>query len=315
MRELIEVAEASGGGLVLAARLAALGLNSRHIRRAVEAGLLVRIARGVYARPPGSRPFRPDELHSLRVRGAAALHSRDAVVSHLSAAALHGLPLIGPWPSRVEVSVAGAAGGSSSAGIRRHTPAEPPDETVLDGVRVTSLARTLVDVACTSSMLVGVTMIDAALHSDRVTKDALVEQLARAPQRTGLRRALQSVEFADRRAESPGESLTRVRAWQLGFEAPDLQVAVSTRIGSFVVDFGWAACALFGEFDGAVKYTRAEFMRRRSIDAVVGDEKRREDAIRAATGRRFIRITWAEALSAPILHGILGAAGVARRLR
>ena len=313
MHELIALAE--DRGLVLAADLTRLGVSPRDVRQAVTDGRLVKVARGVYGRPQQNRPLHPRELHSVRVRGVCARHPREAVVSHLSAAALHGLPLIGPWPDRVHLTVPGSTSGSASPGIFRHSPAIAPNEVIVDGVRVTSLARTLVDVAATSSMLIGVTMVDAALFAGFITKEALVDELERSGIRAGARRASASIEFGDARAASPGESLTRVRTWQLGFEMPQLQVGVDTAIGHFDVDFGWESCALFGEFDGAVKYTREQFRAGRTVEQVVVDEKIREDAIRAETGRRFLRIVWAEALDATVLGAKLGSAGVPRRGR
>ncbi|MGV8886413.1 MAG: type IV toxin-antitoxin system AbiEi family antitoxin domain-containing protein [Microbacteriaceae bacterium] len=313
MQHPFAIAEARGHGLILATHLHELGVNSRRVRRALAAGELVRVHRGAYARPPSDRALWPGELHALRVRAAMALEPRNAVVSHVSAAASHGLPLIGPWPSRVHVSVAGARSGSSSAGIARHIPAVAPDEVQVGGVRVTSLARTLVDVASTNSFLAGVTMMDAALRAGGVTKDELANELLNARFRVGVRRAHESIAFADARSHMPGESLTRVRAWELGFERPELQIAVTTRLGQSEVDFGWESCALLAEFDGEVKYTRGEYLRGRTAVQALVDEKAREDAIRAQTGRRFLRIVWSEALSAPILERMLRESGVSQR--
>ncbi|TBN55481.1 hypothetical protein EYE40_14865 [Glaciihabitans arcticus] len=315
MQQLIDIAASRGDGLIFAAHLAELGLNGRDVRRALAEGSIVRVMRGIYAKPPNDRPFWPRELHALRTRGAAALEPRDAVVSHLSAAALHGLPLIGPWPDRVHLTVIGAAGGSSSAGIARHTARVASNETAIHGVRVTTLARTLVDVAATTSMLVGVTMMDAAIHRGDITRADLYAELTRARLQAGRRRGRACVDFSDGRSASPGESLTRVRAWELGFELPRLQVPVRTRLGDFEIDFGWESCALFGEFDGKVKYTRDAYLKGRSIEEVVMAEKAREDAIRAETGRGFVRIVWQEALRPVTLDALLRSAGVPRARR
>lgn len=244
-----------------------------------------------------------------------ATYPRDAVASHLSAAALHQLPLIGRWPDRVHLSMADAVSGSSSAGIARHIPAVAPDEVVIDGVRVTSIARTLVDIASRSEFLVGVTMIDHALRLRLVSKEELGDELCRVTFRTGVGRARECIAFADDRAASPGESLTRVRCWQLGYDAPELQVHVSTHRGEYDVDFGWEKIALFGEFDGKIKYTREQLLNGRTLEAVLIEEKAREDAIRARTSRRFLRILWAEALSPKVFDGMLRSAGVPQRGR
>lgn len=315
MIELIRIAEARGAGIVHARDLSELGLNSRHIRTAISLGMLARVTRGAYAVPPEGRPHWPRELHALQVRATMQLASRNSVASHLSAASLHELPLIGPWPTRVHATVAGARGGSSSDGIVRHAGAAPIAETRQHGVRVTSVARTLVDVAATQSLLIAVTMCDAALHRGLLTVDELANELTTSRRAHGRRRAEECFALADGRAESPGESASRVNAWLLGYELPELQVPVNTRRGHYRVDLGWEVARLFGEFDGKVKYTRDSMVKGKAIDEVVFEEKQREDAIRAATQRTFVRLLWREVLNVREFNSILGEAGVPRRSR
>jgi len=315
MIELLHSAEARGAGLVHARDLAELGLNPRHIRGALSRGMLVRVARGAYAIPPHDRQHWPSELHALRVRATLPLASPNSIASHLSAAALHDLPLIGSWPTSVHTTVPGARGGSSSKGIIRHTSAQQVAAVRQHGVSVTSIARTIVDVAATQSLLIAVTMCDSALHRRLVTIDELADELLAIGRSRGRRRAADCLAFADGLAESPGESATRVNAWQLGYELPQLQIPVATRRGNYSVDLGWESARLFGEFDGKVKYTRDSMMKGKTIDAVVFEEKQREDAIRAATDRSFVRLLWREVLNVRVLNAILSDAGVPRRIR
>ena len=64
--------------------------------------------------------------------------------------------------------------------------------------------------------------------------------------------------FASPLAESPGESLSRVRMLQARLPLPTLQHVVCDSAGCFVarLDFWWEEFGLAGEFDGMVEYGR-----------------------------------------------------------
>ena len=311
MLDPIVISALRGRPFVLASDLLDLGIGPRRIAKAVQAGELVRIRRGAFAVPPVDRQFGQAELHRLRVRATSKL-STGMVASHLSAAAMHGLPLIGPWPTRVHVAAPGAAGGSSSAGMLAHRGGPEPEVVVVDGVMVTSLRRTLVDVASTCSMLTGVTMLDHALGALSVGRDDLRAELDRVAPVRGAHACSAAIGFADGKSGGVGESLSRVRMFELGFQAPLLQTSVTTHLGSHDVDFEWPDVDLFGEFDGYVKYSRSEYMAGRTAEQVLFDEKRREDAIRGRTGRRFLRWVWDEAYDPGRFFRLLSEAGVPR---
>src|SRR5690606_28748954 len=142
---------------------------------------------------------------------------------------------------------------------------------------------------------------DAALRSVAVSgndqdertaaqwRGSLAERAARSRAR-GVRQARRVIDFADGRAQLPGENVSRVQLKRLGFGPPDLQVRVVAPDGAeYRVDFGLDDVDAFGEFDGAGKYLDPALRGGRSIEQVVLDEKRREDVIRGVTGRRFVR--------------------------
>jgi hypothetical protein len=288
-------------------------MSSDLLAQAVGTGILYRVRRGYYGRPVSSSR----ERHKLLVRAVDDAGSSRMIVSHVSAAAMHDLPIIGPWPDRVHALSPGRHGGSSRADVFAHVVADEPDCLLIDGVMVTTLERTLADVASTAGLETAVTMIDHALRARRVERFDVEAEVRQRPPRYGGRQALAAIGFADPRAASPGESLSRVRMHQLGFAAPELQVEVRVGRQRYDVDFGWASTALFGEFDGLVKYTRAAELSGLPIEEVVVAEKVREDAIRAETDRRFTRWLWKEALNATAFARKLRDAGVsdARRPR
>ena len=86
-----------------------------------------------------------------------------------------------------------------------------------------------------------------------------MEAVVRLGPARGTRRARFAAEFADARSESPGESLSRVQLHRLRMPRPQLQIPVPKPwSGHWDVDFGWEEYALFGEFDGYLKYHRED---------------------------------------------------------
>lgn len=99
---------------------------------------------------------------------------------------------------------------------------------------------------------------------------------------------------SDAGAESVGESLTRLRVQDLGFETPETQVEFVLHDGRTVrVDLFWRSAGIVGEFDGWTKYTRDGVLGDRDVSEVVYEEKVREDGLRAL-GLGVVRFLWAD---------------------
>ncbi|RNE62184.1 type IV toxin-antitoxin system AbiEi family antitoxin domain-containing protein [Cryobacterium tepidiphilum] len=319
------------GGLIPARDLLERGINAHAARRLVERGVLVRIRRGVYADASGwphGTAKQAEVNHRLLVRAVARCAERPMLVSHMSAAALHGLPVIGGWPETVHVITADATGGSTSRYITSHRGVAPPQPVQIGELAVTSLERTLVDVATTSSFLAAVTMIDHALRVEserveaaarrglqlvpRLTRGSLLNELAAVDPRRGRKQAERAIAFANPLAANPGESLSRVRIFELGFEVPELQVSFPNIEGhDYWVDFYWRGIRKIGEFDGMVKYTRGAVLGDRDPVDVVVAEKLREDALRRRVNS-FSRWIWDTAISPRKFYDFLVAEGVPR---
>ena len=142
-------------------------------------------------------------------------------------------------------------------------------------------------------------------------RQRLRERVARARGQRGVRDASWVVEFADGRAELPGESVSRLQLYRLGFRDLDLQVAVAGPRGSdYFVDIGLRQVRAFWEFDGEVKYRDVAMRQGRSIEDVVLEEKRREDWIRGVTQWRLCRGGFADIATPETLAARLSAFGV-----
>lgn len=287
-------------GLNLRTRLLAAGLSDRELRTLRRSGRLTSVRPGAYLYAPGDRS--PDAVarHLLAVHAATAQLGAGAVVSHVSAAVVHGLPL---WFSpghpapldRVHATRDRRSGARRSSLVHLHAAALEPDEVVVvDGVLVTSVARTVADVARLLPFESALVPADGALHRRLVTQEELVEGINRGAHRQGNAAARRVMAFADGRAESPGETRSRVAICRAGLPAPTLQHEVRSADGRRLgrVDFYWEEFATVGEFDGRVKYGRLLRPGQEPGDAVF-EEKLREDAIRAEQVS-MARWTWPE---------------------
>ena len=262
----------------LARDLVVSGYAYGELGRLVRRGELEHLRRGAYAPPENGL----DQGAQHRRLVLATLPLLDGgVVSHRSAAVLHGLPLPLDGPSLVDVTRPEATSGRRRGHVHRHATPLPADEVVtIDGLAVTDLARTVVDLGRSLRFADGVAAADAALHQG-LAPDALVRALDRARGRPGVADARRVVTFADGRSESAGESHSRVLLHRLGLPSPALQLEVRDETGQLVgrCDFGWEEHRTVGEFDGRVKYGRL-LRPGQTAEDVVWAEKRREDALR-----------------------------------
>lgn len=289
--------------LVLERSVRQLGSRAA-LQRDVRHGVLERIAPGVYAPPHTGEP---EDQHRLLMRAVQAKSAEEPIFSHLSAAVGWNLPVLRPLPSRVHLSVGPMTGGRSTTMIVRHGIAPGPI-VERDGFQMTTLARTVVDVARTSTLHQAVSASDAALRgSDRddpfsprppLLLSALNEELLACGRNRGVAVARAALDIADSASGSAGESCSRVTMALAGIPSPLLQAEFRDSRGLIgYVDFWWPEFNLIGEFDGQVKYTDPRFLRGRTPEQALRDEKVREDRLRAV-GPRVARWGWKEAFSA-----------------
>jgi hypothetical protein len=208
---------------------------------------------------------------------------------------LHRLPLWATPLDRVHVTRNRRSGGRRSRYLHLHAAALDVDEVgLVGGIAVTSVARTIADLARALAFEPALVPADAALYRGLVTPVELHEAVERSSNRRGNAAARRVVAFADGGGQSPGETRSRVALFRAGIPPPRLQCALYAGTGRFIgrVDFDWDEYATVGEFDGEVKYGR-ELQPGQDLGEVVFQEKLREDALRDA-GRNVVRWTWAE---------------------
>lgn len=202
--------------LVLRRHLVTGGWTDDELARARRSGGLSRVRRGAYVE--GAVPTAAAVRHHLLVRATVAGLRRDAVVSHESAAVLHGLPAWGLRPGRVHVTRRPPASSDVSRTLRCHVARLGDDEvTTVGGIPVTGPVRTALDLARCLPFEVAVVALDGLLAARPTAAGALQDGLARAAGIRGSRAAARAVAFADGRSESVGESRSRVLLHRLGW--------------------------------------------------------------------------------------------------
>lgn len=271
------------------------------VRALVADGVWRRVRRGAYvdadfleplADPAGTVPSR----HVLARRAALAqvaavaadhrLRGADVVLSYESAALLWGLPL---WrvPDRVHVVASERRSARAAADVAGHRMRLAPGEvTRRAGILVTSLERTVLDLASHRSAAEGLVVADAALRQG-VSRAHLEELMTERAATRGIARAREVIALGDGLSESPWESFTRLHVIAAGMPPPQLQVPILTRLGTYRADMGWDEWRGLIEFDGLVKYTE---LADGDPARVVFEEKRRHDAIEES-GWRIRRVT------------------------
>jgi hypothetical protein len=304
--------------LILSSDLGRLGQDSRQLARRAVAKELRRIRQGVYIPAKEWNALQPWEQYPLLVRAASATLKSRTVFCRESSAAIWGIPLLGGQHT-VHALTGDGGGGRSRAGVRRHHADLVSVEVERrQGLWVTSRMRTVLDLAAFGTFEQGVVAADHVLKPDRVrqlrafNRAEIEVAMGSNFSAAALRRIRTILDFAVTDSGSAGESLSRAYMHLEGFKPPRLQGEVRDRTGLVgYLDFEWPEEGLAGEFDGMVKYRKAEYLNGRTASDVVVAEKRREDRIRA-TGRRVIRWTWADLADRRTFAAVLDAAGVPR---
>ena len=253
---------------------------------------LTRIAPGTYVPAQEWKEARPDLRHLTLIRAALAKTRGDIVLLGVSAAVWLGLPLVGSVPMRVQCLRLSEAR-SHTALLQRHR--RPGLGGLLDdtGTRTSSVADTVVDLARWGGLTQGVCAMDAALAARLCTHAELADAVDQLPTGArGIHSARTAIHLADGAAESPGESLSRVRMWQATLPRPDLQHEVNTNGELYRLDFLWPHTMVDGEFDGHIKYTRNSFGK--DTEQTVWNERQRELTLIRA-GYDVARWTWKDA--------------------
>ncbi|QIM16156.1 type IV toxin-antitoxin system AbiEi family antitoxin domain-containing protein [Leucobacter insecticola] len=284
------------------------GVSEREITRLVREGSILRLARGLYATAQGLEKLNPEGRHLAHVFAINRTMRAEGPFASNSAAVLHSLPLYRFTSARPQVLVTHRESAANTRYVaRRVAPCKDAELSIVGGVGCTNLERTVLDLARFEAPERSLACADAAIQlkfpADRgddlasavqVWKQGLLEQLARMHRGRGVKRAAEVIRLADGSADSPLESVARLRFTNAGYDVAT-QVKVAFPSGEkYYVDFELLGLNILCEVDGKVKYTNAALRRGISAEEIVYEEKRRADRIEGRTKKRLVRLGAAE---------------------
>jgi very-short-patch-repair endonuclease len=286
-------------GLASRQQITARGVAASVVDRRLRDGRLKAIRRGVYLVGPVGGPYMLEMAAVLGCRG-------DAVVAGWSAAGI--LDLVdaggagmaggaGTAGGRPAVSGAGARSGAGTrpvAGLVRRgdsrrtdgvTARRCPDLYDVDvchvqGVPVTSVARTLLDLAAQTDPSRLEQLAASALRQRRVSRRELEGVLSRYPRHRGARAIRALLNDAAPPAFTRSEAEARLLALLRRARLP--QPKTNVRLHGFEVDAHWPGQQLVVEVDGFAFH---------GAEPAFHDDRRR-DAVLSAAGIAVIRLTW-----------------------
>ncbi len=210
-----------------------------------------------------------------------------AVLSHRSAARLWGIRP--DSRGAVDVMVTGS-GRRPRRGIDVHRARalDPSDLTVIDGIPVTSLPRTLLDLAAVSPRDHVAKAIQQAERKRIFDRRALEHLLQRSPGHRG-QRPLRSILTDAVPIEPASREELEWRFQQVIHHAGLPRPLINTLVEGFEVDAYWPDHRLIVELDGYETHgTRKAF-----------EADRERDAVLLLAGYRVVRITWRQLTKKP----------------
>ena len=256
-------------GLVTRAQLTDLGLGRGAIDHRIKVGRLIKVHSGIYAvGHPRAEP-------AAVIAAAVLAGGSGAAASHSSAAFLWGLRQRWEAPPEITIPV-----NRRPAGLRIHISKTLTRREIRHqlGIRVTSPARTLLDVAPRLPELELARAVNHARHELYMRLDELDELLERQPTHPGTRLLLPFVRSRTGPTRSKFEDRFITVARRYGL--PEHRVNVP--VAGWLVDALFPAERLIVEFDGYEFHgDRASF-----------ESDRERDAATLEAGYATVRVTW-----------------------
>jgi very-short-patch-repair endonuclease len=258
-------------GVITHAQLVDCGLGRNQIEHRARVGHLQRIWRGVYAW--GHREL----TREGRLLAAVLACGPKAVASHRAAAARWELLM----SDLLEVTVPGRGTRARRAGIRLHRARrlDPADVTVKDGIPLTTVARTIVDL----NAVVPARLVERAYEQAQIRRLLAPGDIDQALERAAGRRtrALRRLIALERRAATVTRSELEERFLALvrrgGLPDPEVNAALA----GYEVDFLWRVQRRVVEVDGHAYHATRQATTR---------DRRKDDDLEAA-GYRVTRFT------------------------
>lgn len=236
------------------------GVSRNVLGRLVRTGLLRRVFPGVYVDSAV-----PDDQLS-RTRALGLILPATAVVTDETAGWVHmvdvdppGAHVVAPpihvfqMPGATRIRKSGCAGGERTLAAY--------DVVVVNGIRTTTMLRTALDMGRLRSRDRAIAALDGFLRHGDFSRADLLAQVERFRGMRGVVQLRELAPFADGRAESPAESVVRLRCAEAGLPHFEPQVEVRRHGGWLeraVLDLANERLRFAVEYDGRAWHTSPE---------------------------------------------------------
>jgi very-short-patch-repair endonuclease len=266
-------------GVITTAQLESAGFGRSAIARRVRGEWLVRIHEGVYRIGVLAGPF-AGEMAALLACGPLS------VIGHRSAVIVMGLrwrycgPVEVVLPHEVQLGRAGVR-------CRRVTALAADEVAVRHGLRVTTPARTLVDLAATASRGDLARLAEEILFQRLASTAEIIDAIGRGAGRPGVRKLRAIADLLDEASFTRSEAERRLKTLLRGAGLP--MPRMNVKRAGWEVDAVWDRQRLVVEVDGYRSHgTRPQFERDRTKDAQM-----------MLAGYRVLRFTWRQITREP----------------
>jgi len=187
----------------------------------------------------------------------------ESVLSHTTAASIHGLPLPAATSSGLPVHATTPRGVPRPRRrdiVTHHAQLPDADVCVIDGLRLTTPPRTYIDLASLLGFDDLVAVGDAVLRRAGLDSAELLALVRRRASYPGRRLAVLAIPWLDPRAESPRESHLRVLLRRAGLPHPEVNGLIADEDGQFLArgDLVFRKVRVIVEYDGEVHAAMAQ---------------------------------------------------------
>lgn len=252
-----------------AAEAKRLGISAKQIERAVAAGKLRRVFRGVYV------PTHLEDTIALRAVAIALVIADHNVVVDRTAAWLHGVDCV-TWaehavlPPVETCALRGRRRTDLTGADGRERDLAAQDIQTIDGVRVTTPLRTALDLGCNLRRREAYAAMNALARRHHLTAAMLAIELPRFRGRRGVVQLRELIPLVDPRLESERESWTLLEIHDAGLPLPTPQHwIVIDGVPTYRLDLAYPELRVCVEYDGFDAHARTP-------EQVAHDEARRE---------------------------------------
>jgi hypothetical protein len=233
-------------------RLRASGWSRAQMRSATRKGEFTRDVRGLWLPSHAA-----DDLYQRCAR-ALATQREDAAISRQTAAVIRDFAWVpDAWAAPscdIDITVArDDLSRSTRQGIDRRIADLPPEDVVIwRGLRVTSPARTAVDIArYEKSRLLAVQLLDGVLRFEHCSREDMVACITRMVRVPWVQRGRERIALAAEGVDSPPETTVRLYIVDAGLPSPDVNLRLSDGDVQLAQgDLGYWRWLIWIEYDG-----------------------------------------------------------------